>query len=96
VSSPLEQTANGVRLYVRAMPKSGRNAIAGVRDGRLIVRVTAAPEDGKANAAILKLLAKTLGLAPSDIEVVSGATMREKTLLLRGADLTQISAALNL
>ncbi|MGH2906674.1 MAG: DUF167 domain-containing protein [Solirubrobacterales bacterium] len=71
-------------LAVRVTPKAGRNAIEAPRNGRLIVRVTAAPEDGKANVAVLKLVAKALGLPKSSLEVVAGVTARDKTIALRG------------
>ena len=51
---------------------------------RLKVKVTAAPEKGKANKAVVKMLAKALGVAPSDIEVVRGETDRNKTLQIAG------------
>lgn len=74
----------GCALSVRVTPKAGRNALEQPRDGRLIVRVTAAPEDGKANAAAVKLVAKALNLPKSGVDVVAGATARDKTLALRG------------
>ena len=52
----------------------------------MIVRVTAAPEDGKANKAACKLLAERAGIAPSSVEVVRGATRREKVVRLAGLD----------
>lgn len=89
--SPLTEAADGVRLLVRAMPKAGRNEIAGIRNGRLVVRVTAAPEHGKANAAIVKLLSKTWGLPASAFELTAGATARDKTFLLRGVSAADIT-----
>jgi len=93
---PIEPVEDGVLLHVLAFPKAGRNEIGPVRSGRIVVRVTAAPEDGKANAAILKLLAKGLGISASTIEVSSGATSREKTLLLRGVNPQTVQNAFNL
>lgn len=84
MSSPLSETAQGLRLAIRVTPRAGRNSVEEVRDGRLLVKVTAPPDDGKANAAVIKLLAKELGIAASSIELLSGATSREKLLLLRG------------
>jgi uncharacterized protein (TIGR00251 family) len=88
--SPLSEADEGVRLRVRAVPKAGRNEVAGVRNGRLLVRVTAAPEDGKANTAIVKLLSKTWSLPASAIELTAGATSRDKTFLLRGVSAADI------
>ncbi len=88
--SPLTEADDGVRLRVRGMPKAGRNEIGDVRNGRLVVKVTAAPEDGKANAAIVKLLSKTWRLPASAFELTAGATSRDKTFLLRGVKIADI------
>lgn len=94
----LEETENGIRLPVRARPKSRRNEIAGVHDGRLVVHVTEAPERGRANTALEKLLAKRLGLRRSAIALDTGATSTTKTFLVTDctlADLVErIAAAL--
>jgi uncharacterized protein (TIGR00251 family) len=50
------------------------------------VRVTAAPEGGKANAAVIRLLAETLGVSQRDVEIVSGHASRDKTVALAGID----------
>jgi uncharacterized protein (TIGR00251 family) len=71
-------------LQVRAVPKAGRDEIGAVRNGRLLVRVCAAPEDGKANAAIIKLLAKHWRIPAGSIEIESGHTTRDKTLRISG------------
>lgn len=81
--------ADGLRLAVRLTPKSSKDRLLGiVRDdaGRsaLKVAVTAAPEDGKANAALEKLLAKALGLPRTTVSVVSGHTARAKLVHLAG------------
>ena len=74
-----------MRLEVRVTPRAGTNRIGEVRNGRLLVKVTAAPEDGKANRAVIKLLAKAWRLPASSFEVIAGATSREKSLLVHGA-----------
>lgn len=75
---------------VRLTPRGGRDAIDGVErlaDGRTVlkVRVRAAPSEGEANAALLRLLAKTLGVARRDVELVGGATARVKRVRVVGA-----------
>jgi uncharacterized protein YggU (UPF0235/DUF167 family) len=72
VSLAFTVTPEGLRVSVRLTPKGGRDALDGVTapsDGRAVVkaRVRAAPEDGAANAALLALFAKTLGVAKSDV-----------------------------
>lgn len=65
------------RLAVRVTPGARSEAVEIVA-GALLVKVRAKPEDGKANAAVLALLAKALGIAPSRVELLRGATSREK------------------
>ena len=88
---PLIQTKSGVKLLVRASTKAHRNEIAGVRGGRLLVRVTAPPEGGKANQAISKLLCKRLGLRRAACRLVAGATSRDKAVLLEGISVGDVS-----
>lgn len=83
------ETADGIEVRVRATPKGGKDAIDGtavLADGRevLKVRVRVAPEDGAANAAIGKLLAKAAGIAGSQVLLASGATSRVKTFRMKG------------
>ncbi len=72
------------RIRVRLTPRSARNEIVGWRDGLLRVRVTAPPVDGKANEALERLIAKTIGVRKSAVSVVSGARAREKTIEIEG------------
>jgi uncharacterized protein len=86
---PFAPVPEGLRLFVRLQPKARRErieAIVAEPDGRvaLKVAVTAPPEDGKANVALIALLGKSWRLPKSAIEIVGGATDRRKTLLLRG------------
>lgn len=87
---PFEPVADGVRLFLRVTPKASRNALSGIvatADGRTVLKVavTAVPENGKANEAVIKLLAKGWKLAKSDFTVVAGATDRNKILHVAGA-----------
>lgn len=75
-----------VRVAVKTVPGSSRDAIAGALGDRLKVRVTAPPEDGRANKAVEALLARACGLSARDASVVSGHSHREKTVELRGVD----------
>ena len=86
---PLRRDPQGVRLACRVTPKSSRNAIDGLHvasDGKVALkaRVTAAPEKGKANKALIKLLGKETGLAPSTMCVIAGEQSRNKTILIEG------------
>jgi len=76
------ETDNGVLLSITARPKSSRNAITGVHANRLKIAITEAPEKGKANTAIVKLLARALGIARRQIQLHSGATSTRKQFLI--------------
>ena len=67
-----------VLLHVRVQPKARANAVKGWHGAALRVSVTAAPEDGKANRAVIDLLAETFDVAPSSIILVRGAASRDK------------------
>jgi uncharacterized protein (TIGR00251 family) len=85
--------SDGVVLPVRVTPRSGRDAIEGVdAQGALRVWVTAAPADGAANQAVIKLLAKALGVPRGAVTLVSGATSRHKRLRIAGIDASAIAA----
>ena len=77
-------------LRVRVTPKSSSNAVEGsvrASDGlmSLQIRVTAQPDKGKANKAVIQTLARTLGLSKSQLAIASGATSRQKTVRIDGA-----------
>ena len=80
--------ATGVVVAVRLTPKSGRDAIEGLEDfgGETVLkaRVRAVPEDGRANAALEKLIAKWLGLPPSAVKVAHGGKSRLKQVAIDG------------
>jgi len=78
------EKAGGTEFEVLARPKAARNEVAGVHDGALKVAVTAPPEKGKANAAVVKLLAETLGASLSSIRIVAGETSRRKRVYVEG------------
>lgn len=88
--APWQVLADGLALTVRLTPKGGRDAIDGIEqmaDGRSVlkVRVRAAPSEGEANDALVRLLAKSLGVAPRQVTLVAGATARIKRLEVAGA-----------
>jgi len=72
------------RIRVRLTPRAARDAIAGWQDGVLRVRVTAPPVEGRANAALERLLAGALGLPKTAVRVVGGAQSRDKTVAVEG------------
>jgi uncharacterized protein (TIGR00251 family) len=75
-------TDDALHLYIKAVPGASKTEFAGIKDGRLRVRIAAAPEDGKANAELRAFLAKALGCVRRDIALISGEKSRLKTLAL--------------
>jgi uncharacterized protein len=90
----LEEHSRGVILPVRAHAGARRNAILGEREGALRVAVTAAPEKGKANRAIVELLSKSLGVAKSSIELIAGETSPLKRFLMTDSTKQSLQDAL--
>ncbi len=89
-AAPFRAANGGVKVALRVVPRAGRNRIEGVEtaaDGRLWLKVavTAPPDGGKANKAVIALLAKAWRVPQSSITVVAGATARRKTILVAGA-----------
>ncbi|HEY8126703.1 MAG TPA: DUF167 family protein [Methylocystis sp.] len=89
--------SGGVALYVRLTPKGGRDALDGVEalaDGRNVLkaRVRAAPENGRANAALIALIAATLKTPKSAVSIRAGATGRVKTVFIAGAPALYLDA----
>jgi uncharacterized protein (TIGR00251 family) len=79
----------GIVLWLRLTPKGGRDAMEGVEalaDGRAVIkaRVRAAPEDGRANQALIELIAKALRVPRGSVSIVSGHTARIKKLSIAG------------
>ena len=75
-------------LRVRVQPKARRNEVVEQPDGVFRVRVTAAPDGGAANRAVIGLLAEVFGVAPSRVALVRGATSRDKLLRIERRPLT--------
>ncbi len=83
-----------VRLTVRVTPKSSRDEIAGWVGDELRIKVSAAPEDGKANAAVERLVATACGVARSRVSVVRGHKARVKQLEIEGVTVEELAAHL--
>ena len=86
----------GTDIAVRALPRSSRSEIVGLHGDRLKVRLAAPPVDGAANRELEKLVAKTLGVPRSSVEVVRGASGREKTIRVGGLSPTEVRKRLGL
>lgn len=71
-------------LDVRVVPRAGRSEIAGERGGAVLIRLAAAPVEGKANEALIALLAQALGVPRRNIQIVSGERSRQKRVAIAG------------
>lgn len=78
----IRDVSGGIALDVLVQPRASRAKLGPIHDGRLKIAVTAPPVDGEANAAVIELLAKALGIARSAVEVIAGESSRRKTVKL--------------
>ncbi len=88
----VEAGVAGARLVVRAKPKAGKVGVS-VKDGVVVVAVTAVAEGGKANAAVRDAVADVVGVARSRVTIVRGETAREKDLFIAGVRAVDVDAA---
>jgi len=83
-----------IEIRIKAVPGASRDALGGMLGDRLKVRVSAPPEGGKANKAIAALLARELGVRPTQVEIIAGHTSPEKTVRVAGCDPERVRALL--
>lgn len=88
----LTRSGDRILFSVRVAPRAASGLIAGERDGALVVRVTAPPAEGRANEAVLKIVARALGLPPSAVRLVRGAKARTKVLSVPAAAEKRLSS----
>lgn len=91
---PVRDTDGGATLEVLVQPRASRPRLGPVHDGRLKVAVTAPPVDGEANAAVIELVAKQVGVPRSAVEVIAGAASRRKSLRIAGITAATVAATL--
>jgi hypothetical protein len=80
-------------ISVRVQPRSRSDALAGLRNGVLVVRVVAPPLEGRANDAVCRLLADLLGVRRSRVTIVRGERARDKLVAIEGIDQPAADAA---
>jgi len=85
-------TTGGVRVAIRVAPRASRDAIVGVLDGALKVALTAPPVEGAANDALVRLLAKALGVPKGAVRLVQGERSRDKVVEIAGVDAARVHA----
>jgi uncharacterized protein (TIGR00251 family) len=86
--------AEGCVLPVRAQPRARRAGVQGEQAGALKVAVTAPPEDGRANQALVEVLRKALAVKRSQVELIGGQTSRDKRFLIRGLTRAELETRL--
>jgi uncharacterized protein (TIGR00251 family) len=89
----LREDATGITFDVLVQPRASRARIGPVHGDRLKIAVTSPPVDGEANAAVIELLARSLGVGRGAVEVVAGAASRRKTIHVAGVDRGRLVAA---
>ncbi len=80
----IKKGSQGIRLALKVTPNAGRNEIIGYKDGALHIKVAVAPEKGKANKALVDLLAERLGIRKSAVTIIKGKTSRNKVVFING------------
>ena len=78
----IRTSGNFLYLNIKAVPGASKSEFGEIMDGRLKVRIAAAPKDGKANEELCNFLSKTFAISKKDIVIVSGEKSRQKTLKL--------------
>lgn len=91
---PFHETKEGVLVTVFLQPRASRTEIIGVESEAVRVRVQAPPVKGRANEALVELLAEVLGVPRRDVELVRGHTGRHKQVLVRGVRLAEAQSRL--
>ena len=84
----------GCSIRVRVIPRAPRTALAGERDGALLVRLSAPPVEGEANDALVAFLSRALGRPRRDVRLVAGDRSREKRLEIDGLDAPAVARLL--
>jgi uncharacterized protein len=84
LTSPVRTSRDGILIAIRLTPRAARDAVDGVKQGQLHARVRAVPEDGRANTALVQLVADEIGVPKSTVSVTAGKTSRLKTVLIAG------------
>jgi len=90
----IREHAGSVTVDVLVQPRASRAKVGPIHDGRLKVAVTSPPVDGEANAAVIELFAKQLGVARGAVEVIAGPSSRRKTLRITGVTAAAVEGLL--
>ena len=86
---------NSLNIQVQIQPGSSKDQIIGLHNGRLKIKISAPPVDGKANQNLIEFISKALGVSKSKIEILKGRTSKLKTLKISGVDQKSFGLLLN-
>ncbi|MEP7117691.1 MAG: DUF167 domain-containing protein [Acidobacteriota bacterium] len=92
----MREGPDGTTVEVRVIPRAAKSALAGQRDGAVLVRLAAPPVDGQANDALVTFLAGVLGVAKRSLAIVHGDKTRLKRVLVSGMRAADVAARLTL
>jgi len=87
----IHPTDGGVLIDVRVIPRATKSGVAGARDNALLVRLNAPPVDGAANAELIAVLARALGVPKRAVTLVSGERSRQKRVRVTGVTAEQVA-----
>lgn len=86
----LKESKNGVTLEVRVTPNSAKNAFTRNHAGRLGIKLTSPPQEGRANKSLLAFLGKKLRIPPSSMTIISGRSSRNKVVMISNTNIETI------
>ncbi len=89
-----KEQESGTDIRVKVLPRSSKNQIVGKEEGAYRIKLTSAPVDGQANRALIKFLAKTLGLPKRDVNIISGERSRTKRVRIQGLAMAYVNRQL--
>jgi uncharacterized protein (TIGR00251 family) len=92
----IQESAAGVIIDIRVIPRARRTAIDGVRQDALLVRIAAPPVDGAANHAVLRFFADRLGVPIGSVTILAGGHSRSKRVAIAGVRADDVRAQLGL
>ena len=92
----IQQQSDGIIFHIKVVPGSSRTAICGLLDGAIKIKVSAAPQKGKANQSLITFLAKNLRVKKSDVNIVSGQTNALKQIRVEGVSKNDLIKILKL
>jgi uncharacterized protein len=92
-TDPMDSDASAL-VALKVQPRASADAVVGEREGVIVVRLKAPPVDGQANAALLRFLARQLGVPQRQVELVRGAMGRQKWIRVQGLSADAVRTAL--